>query len=236
LELLAKLIMKELKTVSMFDTRMLCRWTLSQDFYKPNQYNGHGSINGLRVMPVIINKIVILYPKSSNSDTIHDQHWNLIDFIMRRQRINAVRFILKYIEMISSSVQYNLYYAPFIMSLILSKTSFPVRACLTKQQSYQPFRATKQVLLANDEGDEAAHEHDDAPPQPQAQPQEPPPMNPLDPLVPQIMNVIQQGMQAGMASFHSSYNKQYYQPIMQYFDTLNANLVVVRSDVDSLTN
>jgi hypothetical protein len=109
---------------------------------------------------------------------------------MRRQRINAVRFILNYIEMISSSVQYNLYYAPFIMSLILSKTSFPVWACLTKQQSYQPFRATKQVLLANDEGDEAAHEHDDAPPQPQAQPQEPPPMNLLDPLVPQIMNVI----------------------------------------------
>jgi hypothetical protein len=138
--------------------------------------------------------------------------------------------------MISSSVQYNLYYAPFIMSLILSKTSFPVWACLTKQQSYQPFRATKQLLLANDEGDEAAHEHDDAPPQPQAQPQEPPPMNLLDPLVPQIMNAIQQGMQAGMASFHSSYNKQYHQPIMQYFDTLNANLGVVQSDVDSLTN
>jgi hypothetical protein len=50
------------------------------------------------------------------------------------------------------------------------------------------------------------------------------------------MSFIQQGMQAGMASFHSSYNKQYHQPIMQYFDTLNANLGVVQSDVDSLTN
>jgi hypothetical protein len=29
-----------------------------QSFYKPNQYNGHGSVNGLRVMPPVINKIV----------------------------------------------------------------------------------------------------------------------------------------------------------------------------------
>jgi hypothetical protein len=45
-------------------------------FYKPNQYNGHESINGLRVMHVVINKIIrfTLYPKSGNSDTIHDQH------------------------------------------------------------------------------------------------------------------------------------------------------------------
>jgi hypothetical protein len=162
-------------------------------------------------MPVVINTIVrfILYPKSRNLDSIRDQHWNLIDFIMKRQRINAVRFMLNYIEMISSSVQFNLYYTPFIMSLILSKTSFPVWACTIKQNSYQPFGATKQVLLANDEGDEAPHEHDDVPPQPQ--PQGPS----LDPLMPQIMNAIQQGMQAGMASFHSSYNEQYHQLVMQ---------------------
>jgi hypothetical protein len=88
--------------------------------------------------------------------------------------------MLNYIEMISSSIQYNLYYALFIMSLILNKTNFPVRSCTIKQHSYQPFGATKQVLLANDEGDEASHEHDDVPPQPQG----PPPMNLLDPLMP----------------------------------------------------
>jgi hypothetical protein len=27
-------------------------------FYKSNQYNGHGSVNGLRVMPAVINKIM----------------------------------------------------------------------------------------------------------------------------------------------------------------------------------
>jgi hypothetical protein len=64
--------------------------------------------------------------------------------------------MLNYIEMISSSVQYNLYYAACIMSLILSKTSFPLRACHTKQTLYQPFGATKHVLQANDEHDEAA--------------------------------------------------------------------------------
>jgi hypothetical protein len=85
-------------------------------------------------------------------------------------------------------------------------------------------------LLANDEGDEAPHEHDDVPPQPQ--PQEPS----LDPLILQIMNVIQQGMQDGMVSFHSSYNEQYHQPVMQRFDSLHANLGVVRSDMDSLSN
>jgi hypothetical protein len=188
----------------------------------------------MRVMLAIINKIVrfTLYPKSDNSDTIHDQHWNLIDLIMRRQRINAVRFMLNYIEMISSSIQYNLYYAPFIMSLILNKTNFSVRACTIKQHSYQSFGATKQVLLANDQGDEAPHEHDDVSPQPQS----PSPMNLLDPLMPQIMNAIQQSMQAGMISFHSSYNEQYHQSVMQQFYTLNANIGAVRSDVDSLTN
>jgi hypothetical protein len=48
------------------------RW----DFNKSNQYNGHGSVNGLRVMPAVINNIMrfTLYPKSGNPDTIHDQH------------------------------------------------------------------------------------------------------------------------------------------------------------------
>jgi hypothetical protein len=118
------------------------------------------------------------------------------------------------------------------MLLLSYKTNFPVRACTIKQHSYQPFGATKQVLLANDEGDEDPHEHDDVPPQPQG----PTRMNPLDPLMTQIINAIQQGMQVSMASFHSSYNEQYHQPVMQQFDTLNANLGDVRSDVDSLTN
>jgi hypothetical protein len=151
---------------------------------------------------------------------------------MRRQRINVVIFMLNYTEIISSSIQYNLYYAPFIMSLILTKTNFSVRTCTIKQHSYQPFGATKQVLRANDEDDEAPHEYDDV----LLQPQSPPPMNSLDSLMPQIMNVVQQGMQVGMANFHSSYNEQYHQPVMQQFDTLNANIVAVRSDVDSLIN
>jgi hypothetical protein len=207
-----------------------------RDFYKLNQYNGQGSVNGLRVMPAVINKIMrfTLYPKSGNSDTICDHHWNLVDLIMRRQRISIVRFMLNYIEIISSSVLYNLYYTPFIMSLILSKTNFPVRACTIKHNSYQSFGATKQVLRASDEGDEPPHEQDDAPPQPQAQ--GPPPMATLDSLMPHIMNVVQQGIQVGIASFHSSYNEQYHQPVMQQFDTLNANIGVVWSDVESLTN
>jgi septation ring formation regulator EzrA len=61
-------------------------------------------------------------------------------------------------------------------------------------------------------------------------------MNLFNPLIPQIMNVIQQGMQADMTIFHSSYNEQYHQPVIQQFDTLNVNIGVVRSDVDSLTN
>jgi hypothetical protein len=145
---------------------------------------------------------------------------------------------VNYIEMISSIVQYNLYYALFIMFLILNKTSFSVRACLTKKTSYKPFGASKHVLQANDENDEATHEHVDTPqePQPQPQPWGPPPMNPLDPLMPHIMNAIQQGMQANMTSFHPSYNEQYHQLVMQHFEALNTNLGAVRNDMDSLTN
>jgi hypothetical protein len=109
-----------------------------------------------------------------------------------------LRWLAQVFNIISIMLLYHVSYS--------KQENFPVWACLTKQHSYQPFGATQQVLLANDEGDKAPHEHDDAPPQPQLQPQGPPPMNPLDPLIPQIMNVIQQGMQVGMASFHSSYN------------------------------
>jgi hypothetical protein len=146
--------------------------------------------------------------------------------------------MVNYIEMISSSVPYNLYYAPFIMSLFLSKTSFLVRACLTKQRSYQPFGASKHVLqimmsmmkpnmnmlmllmlLKN----------------PQPQQWGPPPMNLLDPLMPHIMNAIQQGMQGGMGNFQSTYNEQYHQSVMQHFEALNINLGTVQNNVDSLT-
>jgi hypothetical protein len=124
---------------------------------------------------------------------------------------------------------------------LTNKTSFPVRACLTKQTSYQQFGATKQVLQANDEHDEAAQEHVDAPPKPQPQPQPqpwgPPPIHHLDPsLMPQIMNAIQQGMQAGMVSFHSSYNDQYHQLVMQHFENLNANVQNIQKQFTGLTN
>jgi hypothetical protein len=118
------------------------------------------------------------------------------------------------------------------MSLILNKTSIHVQTCIVKHHSYQQFGATKQVLRANDEGDEAPHEQDDSQPQPQG----PPPMTTLDSLMPHIMNVVQQGIQVSMASFHSSYNEHYHQPIMQQFDTLNANVGAIRSDVDSFTS
>jgi hypothetical protein len=39
-----------------------------------------------------------------------------------------------------------------------------------------------------------------------------------------------------MASFHSSYNEQYHQSVMQHFDTLNANLGTVQNDVNYPTN
>jgi hypothetical protein len=75
------------------------------------------------------------------------------------------------------------------MSLILNKTNFSVRACAVKHNSCQPFGTTKQVLRANNEGDEPPHKQNDAPPQAQAQ--GPPPMATLDSLMPHIMNAVQ---------------------------------------------
>jgi DNA-binding GntR family transcriptional regulator len=73
-------------------------------------------------MSDVINKIIrfTLYPKSGNFDTIRDQHWNLIDLIMKRQKINAVRSMVNYIEMIRS-VLYNLYYAPIIIMNVIQQ-------------------------------------------------------------------------------------------------------------------
>jgi hypothetical protein len=72
------------------------------------------------------------------------------------------------------------------MSLILNKTNFSVRACTVKHNSCQPFGTTKQVLRANNEGDEPPHEQNDAPAQAQG-----PPMATLDSLMPHIMNAVQ---------------------------------------------
>jgi hypothetical protein len=43
---------------SMFGILLLFLLILCRDFYKPNQYNGHRYVNGLRVMLVVINKIM----------------------------------------------------------------------------------------------------------------------------------------------------------------------------------
>jgi hypothetical protein len=48
--------------------------------------------------------------------------------------------------------------------------------------------------------------------------------------------VVKEIFTQDLGLYHSSYNEQYHQPVMQQFDTLNANIGAVQSDVDSLTN
>ncbi|TVU50132.1 hypothetical protein EJB05_01489 [Eragrostis curvula] len=125
----------------------------------------YGTVTGLKLVPAVANKIVrhTIFPKSGNPDAVRDHHWNFIHHILGGRTIDVLRFILKNIEDISCSVQQNLYYAPYIMSLIIVKTHFSAQNCDVKHKGYGPFRASPQLLNPPEqEGNPDAEGNNDA--------------------------------------------------------------------------
>jgi hypothetical protein len=145
-------------------------------FYEPNMLHRIGNPKGLRHYPALINKIarVTFLPKGGNRDVIREKFWNVIHHIMYRQKFDLVRFMMNQLAVPKHDMTTNLYFAPYIMSLILQKTKFRGE-CEVMHVDFRPYydepkfyeRAlTPFPLVEGDEEEAAGHdEHMDDEPQ-----------------------------------------------------------------------
>ena len=123
-----------------------------------------GGIHGLRHHPTVINKIarVTFMPKSGNKDKIRGLYWNVISHVMNGNRINVITLIMDQLADLRLNFDMKLYFAPYIMSIIKTKTSFR-GICDTP---FRPFKNDIVFLLRlltpfpGDDMDQGGHEHD----------------------------------------------------------------------------
>ena len=192
-----------------------------------------GGIQGLRHHPVVINKIarVTFIPKSGNKDKIRGLYWNVISHVMNGNRINIIALMMDQLAYLRLNLEMNLYFAPYIMSIMKAKTSFR-GICECKHTPLRPFKNDTAFLLRpltpfpGDDMDEEEHGHDDdngdgdddahmgaaatqhamPPPQPPVQPQFAPPAGYFDP----YFASIQQGMTSHMDGLVTQMQTQMY--------------------------
>jgi len=127
-----------------------------------------GGTQGLRHHPAVINKIarVTFMPKSGNKDKIRGLYWNVISHVMNGNRINIISLIMDQLADLRLNLEMNLYFAPYIMSIIKAKTSFS-GICECRHFPFRPFKNDTTFLLRpltpfpGDDMDKEDHEHDD---------------------------------------------------------------------------
>ena len=127
-----------------------------------------GGTQGLRHHPAVINKIVrvTFMPKSGNKDKIRGLYWNVISHVMNGNRINVIALIMDQQADLRLNLEMNLYFAPYIMSIIKAKTSFR-GICECRHIPFRPFKNDTGFLLRpltpfpGDVMDEEEHGHDD---------------------------------------------------------------------------
>ena len=127
-----------------------------------------GGTQGLRHHPAVIKKIarVIFMPKSGNKDKVRGFYWNVISHVMNENRINVIALIMDQLVYLRLNLEMNLYFAPYIMSIIKSKTSFR-GICECKHLPFRPFKNDLAFLqrpltpFPSDAMDEEEREHED---------------------------------------------------------------------------
>ena len=85
-----------------------------------------GTITGLKPEVSMINRIInhTFYPKSGNFDAVRGHVWNMIDHIMEGTKFDVVDVILKGIASSKNDRVKRIYYAPYIMALIMRKMEY----------------------------------------------------------------------------------------------------------------
>jgi hypothetical protein len=116
-------------------------------FYEPGTSNAtimNWLVAGLRHHPVVINNIVrhTFMPKSGNTDKVREHYWNVINHIMHETRFDVVKLILDQMICKKRLVRDSIYFAPYIMALIKTKTGFN-GLCDVKHEIYRPFYNAK---------------------------------------------------------------------------------------------
>jgi hypothetical protein len=120
---------------------------------------------GLRHHLADINNIIrhTFMPKSGNKDKVREHYWNVIDHIMNGTKFDVVKLILHQMICKKRLVRDSIYIAPYIMSLIKTKTGFN-GLCDVKHELYCPFYNAKAFLnkpLTPYGQDAEAHASDD---------------------------------------------------------------------------
>ena len=105
-------------------------------------------------------------PKSGNKDKIRGLYWNVISHVMNGNRINVVALIMDRLADLKLNLEMNLYFAPYIMSIIKAKISFR-GICDCKHTPFRPFKNDTAFLLrpltpfSGGDMDEEPHGQDD---------------------------------------------------------------------------
>jgi hypothetical protein len=100
-----------------------------------------GGPQGLRHHPAVINKIarVTFFPRSGNKDKVRGPYWSLIYHVMQGHKINIIALIMNQLADYRLNLELNLYFAPYIMSVIKEKTNFR-GPCECKHKPFRPFK------------------------------------------------------------------------------------------------
>jgi len=112
-----------------------------RQFYEPGEQNiSVGESRGLKHHPAAINKIARLtfMLKGGDRGKIRFKYWNVIHHIMYSQKFDVVTFTMNQLAILKHDMTTNLYFAPYIMSLILQKTRFNGE-CRVQHEPFRPF-------------------------------------------------------------------------------------------------
>jgi len=100
-----------------------------------------GKTHGLKHHSVVINKIarVTFMSKSGNKDKVHGLYLNVISHVMNGDKINIIALIMDQMAELRLNLEMNVYFAPYIMSIIKVKTNFS-GPCECKHTLFRPFK------------------------------------------------------------------------------------------------
>ena len=120
--------------------------TLLDEYYEPGIPHMHGRVSGLLPIPSVVNRIMrsSFFPRSGNNDEIHGRAWNVIKYIMDGTRFDVMDLIIREIATSKGDKTKSIYFAPYIMKLILSKIDF-TEVCDVEHKEYQPRVAPPQA-------------------------------------------------------------------------------------------
>jgi hypothetical protein len=119
-------------------------------FYEPGTSNAtimNWLAAGLRHHPAVINNIIrhTFLPKSGNKYKVREHYWNVVNHIMHETRFDVVKLIIDQMIFKKHLVRDSIYFAPYIMCLIKSKTGFN-GLCDVKYEIYHLFYNAKAFL------------------------------------------------------------------------------------------